>query len=400
MVKVNLIFVLLKQQPEFSRNMKIVIAPDSFKGSLSSPEAAEAIEAGIKKVSSSIETVKVPMADGGEGTAAALVGATGGILERVTVCDPLLRNTSSYYGILGDGCTAVIEMAAASGLVLLLPSERNPLLTSTYGTGQLILNALDRGCRKFIIGLGGSATNDGGTGMAKALGFRFTDIKGRELNDGGADLSRLHKIDVSGADSRIATCSFIAACDVQNPLTGPDGASAVFGPQKGASPDDVHVLDHALSRLSQIIQNDFGINPGIVPGAGAAGGMGAGVLFFLKAELKKGFAIVAEVTQLADKMKDASLVITGEGQSDYQTLMGKTPFGVAMLARKLGIPVLGISGSLGKGHDKLLAEGFTALHSLTGPGITAEYSVANAAGLLEKKTEEVIEELIRNRTIQ
>jgi glycerate kinase len=377
--------------------MKIVIATDSFKGSLSSAEAAKAIENGIKKVSGDIETLKIPMADGGEGTVAALIEATGGRFERVTVKDPLLRDTASFYGILGDGRTAVIEMAAASGLPLLSEAERDPLTTSTYGTGQLILDALGKGCRKFIIGLGGSATNDGGTGMAAALGYRFLDSNGNDISPGGGALAGLRNIDASGADGRIKESEFVAACDVENPLTGPWGASAVFGPQKGASPGDVASLDSALGVFAEVLHNWAGIEADGIPGSGAAGGMGAGVIAFLGARLAKGFDIVASVTSLREKISGADLVITGEGRTDIQTLMGKAPGGVARLSKEAGIPVIAISGSLGSEHQPLFDAGFTALFSIADRASDLAYLIENASELLEKSTENIIRTIIQFR---
>ncbi len=377
--------------------MKIVIAPDSFKGSLSAFEVAKAIQRGIKSVEESIETVIVPMADGGEGTVQSLIDASGGKIVEVTVHDPLFREINSFYGIMGNGVTAVIEMAAASGLPLLKPEERNPLKTTTYGTGELIKDALNRGCRKFIIGLGGSATNDGGTGMAAALGYRFLDSNGNDISPGGGALAGLRNIDASGADGRIKESEFVAACDVENPLTGPRGASAVFGPQKGASPGDVASLDSALGVFAEVLHNWAGIEADGIPGSGAAGGMGAGVIAFLSARLAKGFDIVASVTSLREKISGADLVITGEGRTDIQTLMGKAPGGVARLSKEAGIPVIAISGSLGSEHQPLFDAGFTALFSIADRASDLAYLIENASELLEKSTENIIRTIIQFR---
>ncbi|MCU0409301.1 MAG: glycerate kinase, partial [Bacteroidales bacterium] len=290
-----------------------------------------------------------------------------------------------------------VEMAAASGLPLLSDAERDPLRTSTFGTGQLILEALGKGCRKFIIGLGGSATNDGGTGMAAALGYRFLDSRGAEIGPGGAALAGLKSVDPYGADRRLKECEFIAACDVDNPLTGPRGASAVFGPQKGASPADVLALDSALGVFADVLRRSTGIDADAIPGSGAAGGMGAGVIAFLGARLEKGFDIVASVTSLKEKIRGADLVITGEGRTDAQRLMGKAPGGVARFSREAGIPVIAISGSLGSDHGVLFEEGFTALFSIADKAAELEYLIENALTLLEKSSENIIRTIIHTR---
>ncbi|MDF2879889.1 MAG: glycerate kinase [Clostridiaceae bacterium] len=283
--------------------MKIVISPDSFKGSLTAKEAADSIEEGIKRVLSHAEIIKVPMADGGEGTVQSLVDCTKGELISVKVRDPLLRQIDSYYGILGDKKTAVIEMAAASGLPLLKDAERNPMKTTTYGTGQLIKDAVHRGCSEIIVGLGGSATNDGGMGMLQALGAKFTDENGREVNSGGENLNKIKHIDLSEMDSRLKQCKFTAACDVDNPLYGKTGAAYVFGPQKGASEKEVQILDSNLKYYASIIKKELGISVDTIKGAGAAGGLGAAVMAFLNAENKKGIDIVIDVTSLESKLQ-------------------------------------------------------------------------------------------------
>ncbi len=326
--------------------MKIVIAPDSFKGSLTAIEVSDAIDAGIKSAVSTASTVKVPMADGGEGTVECLVNATGGKILKEKVVGPLGDEVEASYGILGDETTAVIEMAAASGLPLVPEEKRNPMITTTYGTGQLIKAALDHGCRKIIIGIGGSATNDGGAGMAQALGVKFTDDKGEEIGFGGAELKRIAKIDTTNLDKRIYTTEILVASDVKNPLCGPNGASAVYGPQKGATPQMVKELDEALAHFAEIIKRDLGKDVKDIPGAGAAGGLGAGLIAFLNAKLRPGIELVMESVGFEDIVKDASLVITGEGKIDRQTIYGKVPVGVAKVSKKYNIPVLAVAAVL------------------------------------------------------
>ncbi len=370
--------------------MKIVIAPDSFKGSLSALEVAKSIQKGILNVDETIETVIVPMADGGEGTVQSLIDASGGKIVDLKVHDPLFREINSFYGIMGDGVTAVIEMAAASGLPLLNPEERNPLLTTTYGTGELIKDALNRGCKNFIIGLGGSATNDGGCGMAQALGVKFLDENGNELDMSGDQLSNIWSIDLSGIDMRIKNASFLAACDVDNPLCGAKGASAVYGPQKGASEKDVITLDNGLNHFAQIVKQQLKLDIKDVPGSGAAGGLGAGVLIFLNARLERGITIVTRTTQLAEKMDGADLVITGEGKIDFQTAFGKTPFGVAQIAKTKNIPVIVLAGSLGEGYQSLYEKGFDGIFSIIDKPMSLQEAIDQAAKLLENAAENVV----------
>jgi glycerate 2-kinase len=370
--------------------MKIIIAPDSFKGSLSAFDVAKSIQRGIIKIDETIETVIVPMADGGEGTVQSLIDASDGEIIELTVHDPLFREIKSFYGIMGDGVTAVIEMAAASGLPLLTPEERNPLKTTTYGTGELIKDALNRGCQKFIIGLGGSATNDGGCGMAQALGVKFFDKNGNEVGLGGGELSKIDKIDISGIDTRIKNAEFLAACDVDNPLCGDKGASAVYGPQKGASADDVILLDKGLEHFAQLIKQQLNLDIKDVAGAGAAGGLGAGALIFLQAQLQRGIEIVTQTTNLAGKMAGADLVITGEGKIDSQTAFGKTPFGVAQLAKQKNIPVVAIAGSLGEGYQTLYDKGFDEIYSIMDKSMSLKEAMDNAEELLESATENIM----------
>lgn len=348
--------------------MKIVIAPDSFKESLTALEAAQAIENGMKKVLSEADFVKIPMADGGEGTVQSLVDATEGRIITKTVTGPLGEPVEAFFGISGDKKTAVIEMAAASGLHLVPNEKRNPLITTTRGTGELIIAALEYGIEHIIIGIGGSATNDGGAGMAKALGIKMLDAAGKEIAEGGGALAEIAAINTAAVDPRLASVRIEVACDVDNPLTGPRGASAIFGPQKGATPEMVQQLDANLSHYADMIRKEIGTDIEQIGGAGAAGGLGGGLMAFLSAELKSGVDIVLEATKLEDQLKDADFVITGEGKIDGQTVFGKTPIGVAKTAKKHSIPVIAIAGSLGSDSHKVHEHGIDAVFSIV-PGI-------------------------------
>jgi glycerate kinase len=371
--------------------MKIVIAPDSFKESMSAMEAARAIEKGFKKVLPDAEYVKVPMADGGEGTVRSLVDATGGEIRKETVTGPLGTAVEAFYGITGDRKTAVIEMAAASGIHLVPKEKRNPLVTTTKGTGELIRAALDQGVKRIVIGIGGSATNDGGAGMAQALGARLLDKDGNPLGFGGGELSKLDSIDLSQLDPRLKEVHIEVACDVDHPLTGERGASAVFGPQKGATPEMVAILDANLARFAQVVKETLGIDVDPIPGAGAAGGLGAGMIAFLGASLKRGVDVVAEAVQLDKHMAQASLVITGEGKIDGQTIHGKTPVGVAKRAKKYGVPVIGIAGMLGEDCDAVYRHGIDALFSIVPGTVSLETALLNG----EKYTEQLAGNLAR-----
>lgn len=370
--------------------MKVVIAPDSFKGSLSASEVADNIAKGVRKAVGSADILCIPMADGGEGTVRSLVDSTGGEIVNVRVKGPLLKEVEAFYGILGDRKTAVIEMAAASGLPLLRENERNPMKTTTCGTGELIGHALDRGCQNIIVGLGGSATNDGGAGMIRALGARLLDKDGNDVEEGGGSLGSIAAIDLSGLDKRLAGCRIIAACDVDNPLTGIRGASHVFGPQKGADAEMVKILDNNLEHFAEIVLKTTGIAIKDYPGAGAAGGLGGGLLAFLGAELKRGIDIVIEAAGLEEKIIGADLVITGEGMMDYQTQYGKTPYGVAMIAKKYGIPVAAIVGSIGRDAEVLYDMGFCGIFSIINRPMTLEEAVSSCAELLERTSESVM----------
>ena len=368
---------------------KIVFAPDSFKESMTAKTAADAMIRGWKTVFPDDECVAVPMADCGEGTVQSLVDATGGQVLSAEVQGPLGEPVTAHYGMLGDGETAVIEMAQASGLERLRPEQRNPLITSTFGTGELIRAALDHGASRIIIGIGGSATNDGGTGMLEALGARLTDAEGNELPRGGAALSGLSRIDLSGLDARIATTEFIAACDVDNPLTGPKGASAIFGPQKGATPAMVAQLDAALANYAAVIRRDFSLEADCVEGAGAAGGLGAGLLAFLQAELKRGIDIVIEHTGLEAVLSDADLVLTGEGGIDAQTRFGKTPYGVAKTAKKYNLPVIAVAGNVKEDSKELYEHGFDAMFSIVQGACSLSDALKDGEKNLQTTTENV-----------
>jgi glycerate 2-kinase len=364
--------------------LKIVIAPDSFKESLSALEVSEAIEKGFKQMIPDAEYVKVPMADGGEGTVQSLVDATDGEIIRKKVTGPLGDPVEAFFGILGNKTTAVIEMAAASGLHLVPIEKRNPLVTTTRGTGELIAAALDYGVNHIIIGLGGSATNDGGAGLAKALGARLLDRNGYEIGEGGGSLSDLASINIEGLDPRLATIKIEVACDVDNPLTGEKGASAIFGPQKGATPEMVVQLDQNLGHFAAIIERDLGKKIGDISGAGAAGGLGGGLLAFLPSELKRGIEIVIEATGLSDLVRDADLVITGEGKIDSQTIFGKTPIGVAKTAKHYGVPVVGIAGNLSKDSHVVHDFGIDAVFSIVPGVILLEDAFENARDYVER----------------
>ena len=359
--------------------MKIIVAPDSFKESLSSLEAARQIEAGFREIFPDAEILKLPVADGGEGTVEALVAATGGEIRKVRVSGPLGTPVEAFYGVCGDGRTAVIEMAAASGLALVPPDRRDPLLTGSSGTGQLIRRALDDGLRHLIIGIGGSATNDAGAGMLQALGVRLLDARGQDLSAGGGALKRLAKIDAGGLDPRLADCRVEVACDVDNPLTGERGASAVFGPQKGATPAMVAELDANLALFARVVERDLGRSIEGVPGAGAAGGMGGALMAFLRARLRPGVEIVLDAIELKTLMRGADLVITGEGCIDRQCIYGKTPVGVARIARQEGVPVIALAGGLGPGAEAVRDCGIQALFSIVRGPCSLEEALSKAA---------------------
>jgi glycerate kinase len=355
--------------------MRVVVAPDSYKGSMSAVEVADIIEKGLKTVFPDAEISKVPIADGGEGTVDAFLAALGGERRELEVTGPLGDKVKAFFGILPGGETAVVEMAAASGLPLVPPEKRNPLVTTTYGTGELIKAALEAGCSTIIVGIGGSATNDGGMGMAQALGIGFYDSRGEELGFGGENLGKLAKIEMAGLNPKVKTAKILVACDVDNPLCGPHGASAVFGPQKGATPEMVEVLDRDLACFARVIKEQAGADIFNMPGAGAAGGLGAGLVGLLGAELRPGIEIVIENTGLAEKISGADLVITGEGRTDFQTARGKAPVGIARLAKKYQVPVIAISGSLGDGYQDVYEAGLDAVFSIVPGPITLDMAM-------------------------
>lgn len=378
--------------------LNILMAMDSFKGSLTSLQAEEAVERGIKKANrafnKNIEIIKVPMADGGEGTTQAIISSIGGKIINVRVRDPLFREIDSYFGILPDN-TAIVEMAAASGINLLSASERNPLITTSYGTGQLIKAALDYGCKKIILAIGGSATNDGGAGMIQALGVRMLDKNNNEIAFGGGELSNIQEIKFNEIDSRIKECQFTVASDVENILCGKYGASAVYGPQKGASPEVVNVLDRNLQYFSKIVMQKHVRDVALIPGSGAAGGLGFAAIAFLNAKVKKGLEVIAEITDLDRKIQNADIVVTGEGSTDYQTLYGKVVFGIAAIAKKLNKTLICLSGAVDLEIDELYDAGVTSLFSIVNGPISIKEAMEHGERLLEKKSENIFRLLFR-----
>lgn len=376
--------------------MKIVVAPNAFKGSLTGKQAAESIREGIMRACPECEVVCSPVADGGDGLSEVLTEALNGQWCETLVHNPLMENILASYGYFTQDM-AVIEMALASGLSLLTDEQQDPTRTTTYGTGELILSALDRGARRIIIGLGGSATCDGGMGMAAALGFRFLDSSGIELEPTGSSLPLIHSIDTEKVDPRIAETRFEGVCDVTNPLTGKDGASHVYSPQKGADEQQVEFLDQGLVNFARVIQNQFSIDVDNIPGAGAAGGLGAGLHCFLGVKLRKGIDLVMELTGLEEKLKNSDLVITGEGQIDYQTKFNKAPAGVARLAQKHNVPCIALCGSIGERVEELYDAGFTAIFSLCSGPINLQQAMAGAHHLLSAKSEQLLRLFMLNR---
>ncbi|BBQ82117.1 MULTISPECIES: glycerate 2-kinase [Enterobacteriaceae] len=362
--------------------MKIVIAPDSYKESLSATEVAQAIEKGFREIFPQAQFVSVPVADGGEGTVEAMIAATQGRAVMSTVTGPLGDPVQAQWGISGDGGTAFIEMAAASGLALVPPERRNPLITTSYGTGELILQALESGVKSIIIGIGGSATNDGGAGMVQALGAKLCDANGSPIGFGGGSLMSLNHIDISGLDARLQACTIRVACDVTNPLTGPSGASCIFGPQKGATAAMIAELDRNLAHYAEVIKKSLRVDVKEVPGSGAAGGMGGALMAFLGAELRSGIEIVTQALNLEEHIHDCTLVVTGEGRLDSQSIHGKVPVGVASVAKKYHKPVIGIAGSLTRDVG--------VVHQY---GIDSVFSVLNRIGSLEEAFREAADNI-------
>lgn len=369
--------------------MKVVIAPDSFKDSLSAQHVAEAIALGWQQVFPDAEIVTCPMADGGEGSIEAVLEVCSGQWREQMVQGPLGQSVLAKWGWLEAEKIAIIEMAQASGIQLLKPSQRNACISSTFGTGELILAALDAGAKEIILTIGGSATNDAGTGLLHALGARFLDVDHQVLPAGGLALQNLAQIDLENFDSRIQQTKFLLAADVTNPLCGPNGASHIFGPQKGASPQQVLTLDQALSHFADVTAQYFGFDQRNEAGAGAAGGLGFAAKTFLKAEFRSGVEVIAELNQLADKIQGADWVITGEGKLDQQTLNGKTPFGVAKIAQAANIPVIVIAGTLGQNYQALYEHGITAAFSLTSGPSSLEQACQNAAELIRARSTDI-----------
>lgn len=370
--------------------MRFIIAPDSFKGSLTAIEAAEAMAKGIKRSIPHAEIIHLPMADGGEGTMENLVSATKGTTKKVKVIDPLGQDIIAEYGVLGDGKTCVIEMAKASGLDLLPSNQLDPLTATTYGTGQLIKQALDDGYTAFILAIGGSATNDGGAGMLQALGLKLKDGKDEEIGFGGGELHRIESIDLSHFDQRIRHCSFIIASDVENPLIGLNGASHIFGPQKGANPEEVEVLDKNLEHWANHVAKVTGVHLHQKPGAGAAGGIGGAFQAFFPSITRRGIDVVLAYSNFSSHLSKVDLALTGEGKVDHQTASGKTPMGVAQAAKKNNVPTIIIAGSVGNGIDALYQHGVVSVHSMIDKPMALEDAILNASQLLEKATEQII----------
>lgn len=370
--------------------MKVVIAPDSFKGSVSAPEICKLVKKGILNVFPDAQVSEIPLADGGEGTMENMVYSTNGSITTVNVSDPLGRNIMAGYGILGDKETVIIEMAQASGLPLVTDEEKNPLITTSYGTGELIKHAIDEGYREFIIGLGGSATNDGGTGMLRALGVKFYNALGKELIDGGEDLINLAYIDETGIHPKLKDCNFIIASDVVNKLCGKEGASAVFGPQKGATPQMVDVLDQALYHFSEIVLKQKSSNMRNLEGGGAAGGLGAALITFLKAELKSGISVVMDAILFEEQVNNANLLITGEGRLDSQTLSGKVIAGVTKVTNKYNIPTFALCGGLELNSSQINRLGLLSAFSIVPGPCTVQTAIENAPEWIEERTVQIM----------
>lgn len=371
--------------------MKVVISPDSYKGTLSAIEVANAMQAGILDVDQSIEAVILPVADGGEGTLESLVVSTNGRYISQYVLDPLGRVTEAKYGVLDDNETCVIEMAQASGIMLLQDGDKNPELASTYGTGQLLKAALDEGFRKFIIGIGGSATNDAGVGMLKALGLQFKKEDGTLISDGVSSLLDLASIDVSQLDPRIAEATFIIACDVDNPLIGESGATAIFGPQKGVKKHQIAYFDSCIKQFADIVEKQFNIRLHDYKGAGAAGGLGGALIAFLNGSFHAGIEIVIEAVQLKKHLEGAEFVITGEGKSDRQTLHGKAPLGVAKAATLANVQAILLSGAIDENDKLALLEHFTIVESLVDENISVQQAMQEPYYFIRVKTKRIFE---------
>ena len=371
--------------------MRIVIAPDSFKECLGAIQVAEAMARGVRRAVPKAEVVCKPMADGGEGSVDALLAAVGeGERVEVEVTDPMGSPVRAVYGLIDGGQTAVIEMAAASGLGLVRAADRRPGAATSRGTGELMCSALGRGVRRMIVGIGGSATNDAGAGMAQALGWRLLNEKGEELGPGGLALRDLAEVDGMGRDPRLDGCEVLVACDVRNPLCGPEGASRVYGPQKGAGPGEVDALDEALHRFGEVVEQRLGVSVATMPGAGAAGGMGAGLHVFAGGRLCEGVELVAEACGLRESLEGADLVITGEGRIDVQTTAGKTPVGVAGMAKVCGVPVVALAGGVGARVEALRPHGIDAVLSIADGPVSLDEAMGRAEELLEEAAENAV----------
>ncbi len=374
--------------------MKIVISPDSFKGTLTALEAAKSIEQGIHQAHPNAETILLPVADGGEGTMDALVLATDGHFVKTTVLDPLGREIEAAFGVLGNGSTCVIEMASASGITLLHNNERNPRIASTFGTGQLIKTALDQGFRDFIICIGGSATNDGGVGMLRALGLRLLDEYGRDVQKWIDGLYEVKRLDFSNWDARLDDSTIAIACDVNNPLVGENGATAVFGPQKGLKPEEITYFDQALRHWADVVEAEKGIRLHNYQGAGAAGGMGGALIAFLDGKFHQGIQLVTDVINYCEKIEGADYIVTGEGKSDRQTLHGKAPMGVLHCAKQFDIPVVLLSGCIEEQDKEILAPHFQQMMSVVDDAVSTEVAMKEASRYLTQRAYETFQHLI------
>ena len=375
--------------------LTFVLAPDSFKESMSAAQACQAMQRGIQNVISDAHIIHVPMADGGEGTVDTLISSLKGQSIACDVTGPLSeQRIQTYWGLVDAGQTAVIEMAKVNGMHLLPPSQRNPMLTSTYGTGAMIKQALDLSVKKIIIGLGGSVTNDAGAGMAQALGVRFLNHAGESIQVCGGNLDLVKSMDLSELDPRLADTEIIIASDVNNPLCGPNGASIIFGPQKGATPEMVKQLDQNLCHFADVVSQQIGCDYRHVAGAGAAGGLGFGLMAFTAASIRSGVELMIEQVQLSEKIAQADYVLTGEGKIDSQTSLGKTPFGVAQLARKFNKPVIAFAGLVGEGIEDLFESGFSQIIGINPPDCPLEEALKNAEMNLEKAVAEIVKNLL------
>ena len=370
--------------------LRIVISPQAFKHSIGAREAALAIQRGVLRAAPDADTILIPVADGGDGTLAALIDTTGGSYREATVTGPLGDALIARWGVMGDGETAVIEMALASGLALIPDDRRDPRRATTHGTGELMRAAMDEGYRRIIVGLGGSATNDGGAGMAAALGVRYLDANGDPLPPGGAALADLVRVDVTDLHSALSEVTIIGATDVTNPLCGETGASAIFGPQKGATPEIVSELDGCLANYARVVQSDLGIDVLHTPGSGAAGGLGAGLIAFAGAELRSGIDMVCDVLDFDRHAPGADFVITGEGRADLSTAFDKAPVGIARRARRFGVPTMLMAGSLGPGYETLYEHGIDAILPIAEEPADLDSSLRRGSELLERAAERAI----------